>query len=115
MTDPSLHRPSLRRRSVSESDTDPMTSDANPWIFPNRFIRPGQTQSQPNISGLGFITESDRRLQARKINLESRAAGVLERFEGIKMEMDEWKTSAESQFISIDAINDKAYLLTKLS
>ena len=33
-----------------------------------------------NVIGLGFITESERRLQARKI----RAAQVLKRFEGMK-------------------------------
>ena len=43
-----------------------------------------------------------------KINLESRAAGVLERFDRMKVDINEWKTSAESQFISMDAINDKA-------
>ena len=100
---------------MSESDTDPMTSATNPRIYPNRFIPPGRTEFQPNVSGLCFITESDRRLQARKINFESRAAGVLERFEGIKVEINVWKNSAESQLISIDAINNRAYLLTKLS
>ena len=83
-----------------------MTSTANPRIYPNRFIPLGKTESQTNVSGLGFITETDKILQARKINLESRAAGVLERFEGMKMEINEWKTSAEPQFISVDAIND---------
>ena len=31
------------------------------------------------------------------------------------MEINVWKNSAESQLISIDAINNRAYLLTKLS
>ena len=113
MTDPSLHRPSLRRRSASESDTDPMTSTNNPWIYLNRCIPPGQTESQPNVSGLGFVTETDRQLQARKINLESKAVGVWERFEGMKVEIKDLKTS-ESQFMFVDAINNQDYLLTKL-
>ena len=46
-----------------------------------------------NVIGLGFITESERRLQARKI----RAAKVLKRFEGMKEEFIEWKISAEFQ------------------
>ena len=54
-------------------------------IYPNRFIPTGRTESQPNVSGLGFITEGDRQLQARKRSLESRAAGVLKRFEGMKL------------------------------
>ena len=81
---------------MSENDTDPMTSAANPRIYPKRFIPLGRTESQPNVSGLGFITENDRQLQARKSSLESRAAGVLKRFEGMKLEINEWKTSAES-------------------
>ena len=76
---------------MSESDTDPMTSATNPQIYPNRFIPPGRTESLPDVSGVGFITESDRRLPARKINLESRAAGVLKRFKGVKAEINEWK------------------------
>ena len=41
-------------------------------IYPNRFIPMGRTESQPNVSGLGFITEGDRQLQARMSSLESR-------------------------------------------
>ena len=33
----------------------------------------------------------------------------------MKVEINEWKNSADSQLISLDAINDKAYVLTKLS
>ena len=69
MTDPSLHRPSFQRRSVSESDTDPMISATNPWIYPSRFIPQGRTESQPNVSGVGLITESEKRLQAMKIRV----------------------------------------------
>ena len=47
--------------------------------------------------------------------MEYRAAGVLKRFESMKLEINEWKTSAESQFIFMDAINDPGYVLTKLS
>ena len=97
MTDPSLHRPTLKRRSVSESDTDPMNSTANPRSYP-----PGRTESQPNVSGLGFITEPERRHQARKIHYESRIAGIMERFEGMKVEINEWKTSNESRVRGCD-------------
>ena len=88
---------------MSESDTDPMASAANPRIYLNRFIPLGQTESQPNVSGMGFITEGYRQLQARKSSFESRAAGVLKRFEEMKIEINEWKTSAESHFISMEA------------
>ena len=103
MTDPSLHRPSLQRSSVSESETDPMVSATNPRIYLSRFIPQGRTESQPNVSGAGLTTESERRLQVRKI----RAAEVLKRFEG--------KISAEAQLIPMDVINDRACSLTELS
>ena len=67
MTDPNLCQPTLWRRSVSESDTDLMNSTTNPWIYPNRFIPPGQAESQPNVSGLGFITGPITRPQSKKI------------------------------------------------
>ena len=40
-----------------ESYTDPKASATNPRIYPNRFIPTGQTESQPNIFGLGCITD----------------------------------------------------------
>ena len=58
MTDTSLCRSALRRSLVSESDNDPMNSTANPWIYPNQFISPGQAESHPNASGSWFIDES---------------------------------------------------------
>ena len=39
----------------------------------------------------------------------------MERFEEMKMEINEWKTSTESQFMSLDAINDQASSLAELS
>ena len=33
----------------------------------------------------------------------------------MKLEINKWKTSAESQFTSMDAFNDRVYILTKLS
>ena len=55
MTD--LHRPSLWRCSVSENDTDPMVSATNPRIYRNKIIPVGRTESQPNVSGLGFMND----------------------------------------------------------
>ena len=110
MTDPNLHRPSLRKHSVSEIDTNPMASATNTRIHPTRFIPQGQTESQPNVFRAGLITESERRLQARKI----RAAEDLKRFEGMKQEFNEWKISAEAQLIPLDVINHRACSLTEL-
>ena len=50
MTDTSIYRSTLRRRSVSESDTDPLNSTVNPWGNPSQYIPPDQTKSDPNIS-----------------------------------------------------------------
>ena len=93
MTDPNLCQPSLQRHSVSESDTDPMNSTANPRIYPNWFTPPGRAESQPNVSGLGFITGPEIRPQSKKIYSESRITGIMERFEGMKLEINEWTTS----------------------
>ena len=55
MTDPYLYGPALRRRSVFESDNDPMNSTASPLIYLSRFIPSGQAESHPNVFGSGFI------------------------------------------------------------
>ena len=91
---------------MSESDTDPMIGSANPRVYQNRFIPLGQTESHPNVSDLGFIARNNRQLQANKSSLGLRAAEVLKRVEGMKLDINEWKISAESQFMSMDAIND---------
>ena len=57
MTDPNLYRSALQRRSVSESDNDPMKSTANPRINPSQLIPLGRAESNPNVSGSGFIDE----------------------------------------------------------
>ena len=80
--------PSLRRRSVSESDTDPIAGATNAQIYPNRFIPTGQTESQPNISGLGCITNREKLMKTRRSCLATRAADVLRRFEGMKLEIN---------------------------
>ena len=73
---------------VSESDTDLMKSATNPQIYPYRFIPPGRTESQPNVSGLGFNTGPGMRHQSLKIYSDSRIAGIMERFEGMKIEIN---------------------------
>ena len=137
MTD--LHRPSLWRCSVSENDTDPMVSATNPRIYlskliptgrtesrpyvsrlgfvteRDKFIPTGRTESQPNVSGLRSFTGSERLPRTRRLSLGSRAADVLRRVEGIKMEINEWKISAESQLISMNVICERDEILTRLS
>ena len=82
---------------MSESDTDPMNSTAYPRIYPNQFIPPGRTESQPNVSGSGFIDEHTyigpgMRPQSLKMYSDTRIAGITESFERMKMEINEWNT-----------------------
>ena len=100
---------------MPENYTDPMASATSSRIYPNKLIPTGQTESQPDVSGLGFVTDRDKQIRTRRSSLGTRAAGVVRRFEAMKLEISEWKTSDESQFISINAINDRAPILTKLS
>ena len=71
-----------------ESYTDPKASATNPRIYPNRFIPTGQTESQPNISGLGCITNREKLMKTRRSSLVTRAADVLRRFKGMKLEIN---------------------------
>ena len=119
-SEPSTHcinklRPSLWRRSVSESDTDPMASDTNPLFCLNKVIPVGQTVSQPNVFSLGFMNNEDNQMSAQRSNLETRAAEDLRRFEIMKTDISEWKTSEEHHFASINSIIDRAHTLTRIS
>ena len=90
-----------------------MNSTTNPRIYPNRFIPLGRTESQHNASGSRFIDGHTyigpgMRPQSLKMYSVSRIAGIMERFEIMKMKFNEWDTLTESQVISVDAINDQA-------
>ena len=89
MTDTNLYRSTPRRRLVSESDNNPMNSNAN-----NPQINPDWAESNPNVSVSGFTDESlytgpGTLLQSQRNWSEVRVAGVMERFEGLKMETNE--------------------------
>ena len=119
MTDTSLYRSTLPRRLVSESDNDLMNSTVNPWINPSRFIPPDRAESNPNVSGSGFIDESpyagpETRLQSQRNRSEVRVAGVIERFERLKMEVNEWEILLNSQIIPPVEINRQLDSLSKV-
>ena len=99
---------------MSESDMDPIitTSLRNDS---KRFILTGRSESQPNIFGLGPCTVSCGQRQFRRLILGSRAAVVLRRLEEMKMEINECKISTESQLISMDVMNERAKILSRLS
>ena len=79
---------------------------------PKRFIPTGRSESQPNIFGLGPCTIGSRHSQLRRLSLGSGAADVLRRFEEMKMEINEFRISTESQLISL---NERAKILSGLS
>ena len=54
-------------------------------------------------------------LNVKDLSLGSRAADVLRRFEEMKMGINEWMVSGESQLISMDVMNERAKILSKLS
>ena len=56
MSDTSTCRPTPRRRSVSESESDPTNSTVNPRQDPNKYIPSERAESNPKI--LGFMDES---------------------------------------------------------
>ena len=92
---------------MSESDNDPMNSNANPRINPSQVIHPGQAESHPNVSGSGFIDESPytgpgTRLQAQRNGSEIRVEGVMERFGRLKTEINELEIMLKSKVISPD-------------
>ena len=70
MTDNSFYQASLRRRSVSESDNDPLSNTINPTgnvYYPAN----NRAETNPNLSISGFIDESPfagpgTRLQSRR-------------------------------------------------
>ena len=76
MTDNNSYRASLRGCSVSETDTDPLSSTINPTgnIY---YAQPDRAESNPNLSISGFIDESPfagpgTRLQSQRGGIESR-------------------------------------------
>ena len=76
MTDNNLYQASLQRRSVSETDTNPLSSTINRKgnIY---YAPPDRAESNPNLSISGFIDESPfagpgTGLQLQREGIESR-------------------------------------------
>ena len=114
MTDPNSHQTSLWRRSVSESDVDQMIT-ISLRNNTRRFIPIGRSGSKPNIFGLGSCTIGSRHSQLRRLSLGSGATDIMRRFEEMKLEINEWRISAESQLISMKVMNERAEILSRMS
>ena len=91
MTDKDLYRASLRRRSVSETDIDPLSSTINP--MGNIYYAPtDRAESNSYLSISGFIDESPFAgpgtwLQSRREGTESKTNKVSTRLESLKFKI----------------------------
>ena len=98
MTDTSIYPSTLWRRLVIESDTDLLNSTVNLRRNPSQYIPPDQAKSNPNISVSGFIDESlytgpGTCLQSQREGMETRIAEIIENFERLKSQINEWENS----------------------
>ena len=94
MTDNTAYRASLRRRSVSETDTDPLSSTINPKGI-NYYVPTDRAESNHNLSISGFIDESPfacpgTRLQSRREGVELRTKKISDRLEILRFKIFEW-------------------------
>ena len=94
MSDKNSYRASLWRRSVSETDNDPLSSTINPTgnIY---YAPPDRAESNPNLSISGFIDESPfaspgTRLQSRREGAESKTNKISIRLESLKLKIYTW-------------------------
>ena len=82
MSDTGFYRSTLRKRLVTESDTNPLNSTVNPRGNPSQFVPPERAESNPTVSVSGFIDKTLYRgpgtcLQAQREWIEARNAGVI--------------------------------------
>ena len=101
MTDNNLYRASLRRCSVSETDTDPLSSTINPTgnIY---YAPPDRAKSNPNLSISSFIDESPfagpgTRSQLHREGIESRTNKISTRLENLRFKICTWVDKMRNQ------------------
>ena len=117
-------RPSLCRRSVSESESDPLNSTINPRCNIDMNFPPERSESNPNISG--FIDESPYRgpgtwLQSRQEGYETNIEKIENFLFRLQLNINEWEESDKSNalfsLVEISnrffALNADVYKLTK--
>ena len=94
ITDNTAYRASLWRRSVSETDTDPLSSTINPKGI-NYYVPTDTAKSNPNLSISGFKDEipfagPGTRLQSWREVVESRTNKISDQFESLRIKIYEW-------------------------
>ena len=92
MTENTSYRASLRRRSVSETDTDPLSSMISPKGI-SYYIPNDRAESNPNMSISGFIDESpfagpNTWLQSRREGVEAKTKKISDRLENLKFKIN---------------------------
>ena len=96
MSDTGTGQSTPRRRSVSESESDPMNSTINQRGNPRMNVPPERAKSNPNISG--FIDESPytgpgTSLQSQWEGIEIRTDRILNLFHKLQKNINEWESS----------------------
>ena len=109
MTDTSIYWSTFCRHLEPESDNDPLNGTVNHWSNPSRFIPQDRAKCNLKVSVSGFIDESPytgpgTHLQSQPNRFEIRIMGVIERFEGLKVEINEWEMLLTQQFNSFAKI-----------
>ena len=120
MSDPNLPRPILRRRSVSESDSELMNSATDHQRYPELLIPLGRTESQPSIAELRTNEESTynrtrTNLHPQTLLSEVRIVKVLERYRKLKTEIESYEQDLKTRVVSPDEINEQFDSLTKIT
>ena len=101
MTNNNSYWASFRIRSVSETDTDPLSSTINPTgnIY---YAPPDRAESNPNLSISGFIDESPFAgpgtcLQSQREGIESRTNKISIRLENLRFKICTWVDKMRNQ------------------
>ena len=111
-------RSAYRRRSVSESDNDLIDGATGYQAYPSLLVSSGRTDSYPSISGVRPTKEptyirTGARSQSQNLLSEIRAANVFDRFQSLRMEIDNWEYELRTQCFSFDEINEQFNSLVK--
>ena len=96
-----MYRASFRRRSVSETDTNPLSSTINP-IGNIYYAPPNKAESNPNLSIFGFIDKSPfagpgTRLQSQQEGIELRVNKISIRLESLNLKICTWVDKMKNQ------------------
>ena len=116
MSDTGAYQSTPRRRSVSESESDPMNSTINLQGNPKMYVPPERPKSNPNISGLideSLYTGPGTRLQLQREGIEIWTDRILNLFHNLQSNINERESSIRNFPSSSVEIHQKFNLFTK--